>query len=212
MTGFRRRKRLVAVMLADDIEYPSATATGVEHIANTTWRALSTIVTEHHQAFRRALDGRSFLETSGQVHHQQESNTTEQHPPDEVKQVTQQSTEGDLVQNQTVQPARHTASTHEGVQAELQRIQQNTSMLNLEKDVVVQLDFMSGLASRTAAVAVSIALLVALTVLLAQVIKKFQLVSATCRVHSVSLLNRTLSGFGNLMQHECCAGKLSIPF
>lgn len=174
-------------MLADDIERPSATATGVEHIANTTWRALSMLATEHHQAFRRALDGRSPLEISGQVHHLQESSTTDQHPSDEVKPLTQQSTEGDLAQNQTVQPARHTASTYEGVQAELQRIQQRTSMLNPEKEVVVQLDFMSGVASRAAAVAVFIALLVALTVLLAQVIKKFRLVSATSRVQPCQL-------------------------
>ena len=169
----RRRVILVANMLADDIGPSSAAGTGVEHIANTTWRALSTLATEQHQALRRALDGESPLETSGQVHHQQETSTSDQYPSDEVK-LTEQSSEGDLARHQNAQPA------DEGVQAELQRIQQKTFMLNPEKDVIVQLDFMSGVASRAAAVAVSIALLVALTVLLAQVIKKFRLVSATC--------------------------------
>lgn len=176
----RHRVEIVANMLADDVGHPSATANGVEHIANTTWRALSTLATEHHQAIRCALDGGSPLETSGQVHHQQETSTTDS--SDEVKQFTQQSREGDLAKSQIAQSARHTDSTHEGVQAELQRIQQKASMLNPKNDVVVQLDFMSGVASRAAAVAVSIALLVALTVLLAQVIKKFRLVSALCCV------------------------------
>lgn len=143
---------------------------------NATWRALSAFATEQHHAIRHALDSSSGLETTGEVLHQQESST----PPPDLQHAFKQSIQSPL-QHTTSQLQLDTtlrqAALQEAVKLEAEQIQSRMAILNLDKDVAVNLDLMHGGASRAASLAVTVSLLVAATVLLAQVIKKFQLVS-----------------------------------
>lgn len=144
----------------------------IDH-GNPAWRALSAFATEQHHAFRHAFDSEPAVETTGQVHHQQETCTTDQV---NFTQSADQLSEAERAHAHESRAVQHKTA----LQAEVDRIQQRIALLNPEKEVVVQLDFISGGASRAASIAVTSSLVIAATVLLAQVIKKFELVSAYC--------------------------------
>lgn len=150
---------------------------GVEQ-SSTTWRALTAFASEQHHALRHAFDSGPAVETTGKVHHQQETSTTDHNSSKQRMQTPGTS----LGLDRALQPGlpESQAALQRAVEAEVEQIQQRTSILDLNKDVVVNLDFMQGGASRAASLTVIVSLLIAATVLLAQVIKKFQLVSALC--------------------------------
>lgn len=187
-------------MLAESSGSPSAEhgdeLNRIDH-GNPAWRALSAFATEQHHAFRHAFDSEPAVETTGQVHHQQETCTTDQVNSAHFTQSADQLSEAERAHARESRAVQHKAA----LQAEVDRIQQRIALLNPEKEVVVQLDFISGGASRAASIAVTSSLVIAATVLLAQVIKKFELVSAHC-------INRV---WVSSSLPTCCALDLAIP-
>ena len=151
---------------------------------STAWRALSAFATEQHHALRHVFDSNPALETSGQIEHQHEASTAEEVGSQQSTTTAELPGKADHALSSSLQTVLDQHDLEGHVKAEVQRIEQRIMVLNPEKDVVVRLDFIRGLASRAASLAVTISLLIAAAVLLAQVIRKFQLVGTRNACHS----------------------------
>ena len=152
---------------------------------NTAWRALSAFATEQHQALRHVFDNSPAFEISGQIEHQHEASTAAEVGSQQSATTAELPDQADPALSSKLQAVLDQHDLEGHVQAEVQRIEQRIMVLNPEKDVVVRLDFIRGLASRAASLAVTISLLIAAAVLLAQVIRKFQLVSVRNACHLI---------------------------
>ena len=117
--------------------------------ARSTWKALTTLATEHQHALRHAFDSNSTVASSGEVCQQTEAANAVQ---DSLRICTSQAQTEPYLPH-APQDTPDIATFDEAVQTEVQRVKAYTSTRNPEKDVVVRLEFMRGTDSRVCCLA-----------------------------------------------------------
>ena len=115
--------------------------------AQTTWRALAALTTEHQHALRHALDRSQAIQSAGEVRQQHETPSGFADSPG-----SPQPSDQACVLGVTQAPVcSENADHHEfanGVRMETERMSAKVRHVNPEKDVVVRVDFIRGTASR----------------------------------------------------------------
>lgn len=168
--------------------------------AQTTWRALAALTTEHQHALRHALDRNQVVESVGEVYQQHET-TDGFADSTRSPRTSDQSGLHEAAQARACSENADDSAFANSVRMETERISAKVRVLNPARDVVVRVEFIRGKASRVCAfgnvccgascflildlpsfavqviaMAIVMGMLIGATVLLAEFIKKLQLV------------------------------------
>ena len=115
--------------------------------AQTTWRALAALKTEHQHALRHALDRSQAVESTGEVHQQHETPGGLADSPRSLK-TSDQSYLREVTQPPACSQIADDHAFPNAVRMETERISAKVRHQNPEKDVVVRVEFIRGTASR----------------------------------------------------------------
>lgn len=165
--------------------------------AKSTWKAFAALATEHQHALRHVLDNKPDVEESGEVHQRHE---TVSGLTDSTQTVRSPEALTQTHLSYTLQRAADAAPLDEAVRIEMDCVKAKVTGRNPDRDVVVRLEIMRGTASRVCcltlrglnhctagpatfcglqatAMAIVAAIVVGAIILVAELIKKLQLVS-----------------------------------
>ena len=165
--------------------------------AKSTWKAFAALATEHLHALRHILDNKPDVENSGEVHQQHE---TVSGLTDSAQTLRSPEALPQTHLSHTLLRAADAAPLDEAVRIEMDCVKAKVTGRNPDKDVVVRLEIMQGVASRVCsltlrgpnqftagpvtfchlqatAMAIVAAVVVGAIILVAELIKKLQLVS-----------------------------------
>ena len=115
--------------------------------AQTTWRALAALTTEHQHALRHALDRNQAVASAGEVHQQHETTSGFADSPRSAK-TSDQSGLHEAAQARASSENADDPAFANSVRMETERVSAKVGVLNPARDVVVRVEFIRGKASR----------------------------------------------------------------